>query len=95
MKEIERLTALADRFRYKATKAKMVQSKDKVIEKLEAKTFKPKESDTKTFHVKIVPRKVGGKEVLRCNDLVVGYTAGSQCSPLQSEAGEQGGPPKK
>ena len=83
LKEIERLTALADRFRYKATKAKMVQSKDKVIEKLEAKTFKPVEADTKTFHVKIVPNKVGGKEVLRCSDLVVGYTTGSQCSPLQ------------
>jgi ATP-binding cassette subfamily F protein 3 len=93
LKEIERLTALADRFRYKATKAKMVQSKDKVIEKLEAKTFKPIEADTKTFHVKIVPNKVGGKEVLRCTDLVVGYNkgsasvrpykVGSQCSPLR------------
>ena len=73
VKEIERLTALADRFRYKATKAKMVQSKDKVIEKLEAKTFKPTEADTKIFHIKIVPSKVGGKEVLRCSDLNVGY----------------------
>lgn len=82
LKEIERLTALADRFRYKATKAKMVQSKDKVIEKLEAKTFKPVEADTKTFHVKIVPNKVGGKEVLRCSDLLVGYTRGSQSSPV-------------
>ena len=84
LKEIERLTALADRFRYKATKAKMVQSKDKVIEKIEAKTFKPVESDTKTFCVKIVPNKVGGKEVLRCNDLVVGYNKGSSNSPMQA-----------
>ena len=75
LKEIERLTALADRFRYKATKAKMVQSKDKVIEKLESKTFKPDEADTKTFHIKIVPHKAGGKEVLRCRNLVVGYGA--------------------
>ena len=82
LKEIERLTALADRFRYKATKAKMVQSKDKVIEKLEAKTFKPMEADTKTFHVKIVPNKTGGKEVLRCSDLVVGYIMGSYNSPV-------------
>ena len=73
LKEIERLTALADRFRYKATKAKMVQSKDKVIEKLEAKTFEPTKADTKTFNVKIVPNKTGGKEVLRCSELVVGY----------------------
>lgn len=82
MKEIERLTALADRFRYKATKAKMVQSKDKVIEKLEAKTFKPTEADTKTFHVKIVPKKVGGKEVLRCTDLVVGYGEGAHMQEI-------------
>ena len=73
LKEIERLTALADRFRYKATKAKMVQSKDKVIEKLEEKTFEPTKADTKTFNVKIVPNKIGGKEVLRCSELVVGY----------------------
>ena len=81
LKEIERLTALADRFRYKATKAKMVQSKDKVIEKLEAKTFKPLEANTKTFHVKIVPNKTGGKEVLRCNNLVVGYEGANYASP--------------
>ena len=78
VKEIERLTALADRFRYKATKAKMVQSKDKVIEKLEAKTFKPLSADTKTFHVKIIPNKAGGKEVLRCSNISVGYSEDSQ-----------------
>ena len=85
LKEIERLTALADRFRYKATKAKMVQSKDKVIEKLEAKTFKPLEADTKTFHVKIIPNKAGGKEVLRCNNLVVGYEGARTTSPYDDK----------
>ena len=84
LKEIERLTALADRFRYKATKAKMVQSKDKVIEKLEAKTFKPVEADMKTFHVKIVPRVAGGREVLRCNNLVVGYDGARIARPYES-----------
>ena len=54
LKEIERLTALADRFRYKATKAKMVQSKDKIIEKLEEKNVKPVEANTKNFNVKII-----------------------------------------
>ena len=73
VKEIERLTALADRFRYKATKAKMVQSKDKVIERINEKTIKPLESDTKTFHVKINPKKAGGKEVFRCEKLGIGY----------------------
>lgn len=79
LKEIERLTALADRFRYKASKAKMVQSKDKMIEKLKKKTEKPKEADTKTFNVNLKTNKKGGKEVFSCRDLVVGY-----CSP-QSE----------
>lgn len=83
LKEIERLTALADRFRYKATKAKMVQSKDKVIEKLEAKTFEPLKADTKTFNVRIVPNKTGGKEVLRCDELVVGYENCSHSMPVQ------------
>ena len=73
VKEIERLTALADRFRYKATKAKMVKSKDKVIERIKSQTIKPLESDTKTFHVKIVPKKAGGKEVFRCENLSLGY----------------------
>ena len=73
LKEIERLTKLTERFRYKATKASMVQSKDKTIEKLEEKTFKPAEADTKSFHVKIVPNKVGGIEVFRCEKLGIGY----------------------
>ena len=73
LKEIERLTALADRFRYKATKAKMVQSKDKIIAKIEEKNEKPLEFDNRKIKVKIIPKKQGGKEVLRCSDLVVGY----------------------
>ena len=73
LKEIERLTALADRFRYKATKAKMVQSKDKVIKNLKSKNVKPLESDMKTFKVKVKPTKTGGKEVLKVEKLCIGY----------------------
>lgn len=73
LKEIERLTILTDRFRYKATKAKMVKSKDKIIEKLEKDTNAPIKADTKTFDVKIKPLKTGGKEVLRVKDLSIGY----------------------
>lgn len=73
LKEIERLTALADRFRYKATKAKMVQSKDKIIAKIEEKNEKPLDFDNKKIKVKIIPKKQGGKEVLCCRNLVVGY----------------------
>lgn len=73
LKEIERLTKLVDRFRAKATKAKMVKSKDKMIDKLKTNTVKPLTFDNKTFNKKIKPNKEGGKVVLRCTDLVVGY----------------------
>ena len=90
IKEIERLTKLADRFRYKASKAKMVQSKDKIIEKLEKNTINPVAADTKTFHIKIVPKKIGGKEVLRCSNLVVGYNlnVNSKVSDVNNNAVE-------
>ena len=73
LKEIERLTKLADRFRYKATKAKMVKSKDKMIDKLKSNTIKPLNFENQTFNKKIKPIKEGGKVVLRCTELVVGY----------------------
>ena len=73
IKEIERLTALADRFRFKATKAKMVKSKEKQIEKIKQSTFRPLKKENKNFHYDIVPTKESGKVVLRCEELVVGY----------------------
>lgn len=73
LKEIERLTALTERFRYKASKAKMVQSKDKMIKKLKDKTEKPLDADTKSFNVNLKTKKQGGKEVFRCENLHIGY----------------------
>ena len=73
LKEIERLSAIADRFRYKATKAKMVKSKDKIIERLQENNYKPTKENTKNFNFDIKPLKQGGKEVLRCDDLTFGY----------------------
>ena len=72
-KEIERLTKLAERFRYKATKASMVKSKEKVIEKLEKNTFEPKKSNDESFNYNLKVEKQSGKEVLSVKDLVVGY----------------------
>ena len=63
----------------------MVQSKDKVIKKLKDKTFKPEAADTKTFHMKVASKKTGGKEVLRCTELVIGYNGGSQSSPVRDD----------
>lgn len=82
LKEIERLTAIADRFRYKATKAKMVKSKDKIIEKLQENNIKPIKENTKNFNFDIKPLKQGGKEVLRLDALEFGYKSDNQNKSL-------------
>ena len=71
-KEIERLEGLIERFRYKATKAAMAQSKIKALERME-KIDAPQKSDTKSFSAHFVPRLKGGKTVLEIKDLKVGY----------------------
>lgn len=71
-KEIERLEGLIERFRYKATKAAMAQSKIKALERME-KIDAPQKSDTRSFSAHFVPRLKGGKTVLEIKDLKVGY----------------------
>ena len=71
-KEIERLEGLIERFRYKATKAAMAQSKIKALERME-KIDAPQKSDTKSFSAHFVPRLKGGKTVLEIKELKVGY----------------------
>lgn len=71
-KEIERLENLVERFRYKATKASMAQSKLKQIEHivpLEA----PERADTKTFKADFSPDDIGVKDMLSVKGLTVGY----------------------
>ena len=72
-KEIAQTEALIDRFRYKATKAKMVQSRIKQLDKME-KIESPKKADTKTFKMDINPVSESGKEVLSINELEFGYS---------------------
>jgi len=70
--EINRLMRLVDRFRYKATKAKMVQSKLKQIERMKI-VDKPDRYDLKTFHANFQPITESVKKVLTVKDLVIGY----------------------
>jgi len=70
--EIARLTRLIERFRYKATKAKMVQSKIKMIERMKI-IDKPDRYDLKTFHLSFEPQVESVKSVLTVKDLVIGY----------------------
>jgi len=70
--EIARLMRLVERFRYKATKAKMVQSKLKQIERMKI-VDKPDRYDLKTFHASFTPNVESVKKVLTVKDLTIGY----------------------
>lgn len=70
--EKTRLQALADRFRYKATKAKMAQSKLKQIERMD-KIEQPESADTKVFSFNTKPRVDSGEEVLLAQNIEIGY----------------------
>lgn len=70
--EIQRLMRLVERFRYKATKAKMVQSKLKQIERMKM-VDKPNRYDLKSFHANFQPAVESVKKVLNINELSIGY----------------------
>ena len=70
--EIKRLQAIADRFRYKPTKAKMALSKLKKIEQMTI-IEKPEEYDLKTFYASSDVKEQSGKLVLKLDKLEIGY----------------------
>lgn len=71
-KEIKRLERIADRFRYKPTKAKMAMSKLKQIERM-VKLEEPNKYDLKTFKINFKPNKQTGNFILKASDLEIGY----------------------
>ena len=71
-KEIKRLQYIADRFRYKPTKAKMAMSKLKQIEKM-VKIDKPNKSNTKTFKINLKAEENSYRDVLKVKNLSIGY----------------------
>ena len=71
-RQIEHQQELIDRFRYKATKAKIVQSRIKQLDKMDI-IEPPKKKDNKTFKMNINPSSESGKEVISIRDLSVGY----------------------
>ena len=72
VKEIKRLTAIVDRFRYKASKAKMAQAKLKQIERM-VKLEEPNKYDLKTFKTNFELEKESGNNVLTVENLEIGY----------------------
>ena len=73
-KEIKRLNDIADRFRYKPTKAKMALSKLKQIERM-VKVEEPNKYDLKTFKTNFILNKETGNFILRAEDLEIGYNS--------------------
>lgn len=71
-KEIARLTELVERFRYKANKAAMAQSKLKQLERMDL--IEPPETyDNKTFKAAFQPTVRSVNDVLTVRDLAIGY----------------------
>lgn len=71
-KEIEKTQMLIERFRYKATKAAMVQSRIKALEKTQL-VSPPEEGDNRAFFADFTPELVSGGNVLEVKKLEVGY----------------------
>ena len=75
--EIKRLMRVVERFRYKASKAKMAQAKLKQIEHM-VEVKEPSKYDLTTFKTNFALEKESGRDVLHVKDLEIGYD-----SPIQ------------
>ena len=71
-KEIKRLREIAERFKYKPSKASMAMSKLKKIEQMQI-IDKPQKSDVKNFNAGLQVKNESGNTVLTVGDLEIGY----------------------
>ena len=71
-REIQHLQQVADRFRYKANKAAMAQSKLKQLERIE-RIEAPKAADLRAFHADFEPSVRPAKDVLSVKALEIGF----------------------
>ncbi len=71
-REIEKTEKLIERFRYKATKAQMVQSRIKSLKKTEL-IAEPQNSDSRSFFTDFTPELMSGGNVLEVKNLKIGY----------------------
>lgn len=86
-KEIARLNNLVERFRYKATKASMAQSKIKELERMEI-LESPESYDLRTFHGDFNPETESVKDVLIAEDLTIGFNKPLASVNLKLEKGQ-------
>lgn len=85
--EIKRLNELVEKFRYKANKAAMVQSKIKYLERMEI-IDPPEIYDSKQFHADFEPDLRASKDVLTVKNLEIGYTHTISNVSLNVERGQ-------
>ncbi len=89
-KEKERLNAVVERFRYKATKAAMAQSKIKQIEKMD-EFEAPETADLKTFNMVLKPKDLGVQDILTVKNLEIGYDKVLSMVNLEMKKGDRVG----
>lgn len=87
-KEIAHLSGLVDRFRYKATKAAMAQSKIKQLERMDI-VEAPELADTKSFHADFEPEYQSVQLVLSAKNLEIGYSKTLSTVSLNITRGEK------
>lgn len=87
-KEIKRLQDLADKFRYKATKAAMAQSKLKAIERM-VPIEAPQAYDLRTFHADFEPDDLGVKDMLSVKELCIGFDKPLSTVSLEVKQGDR------
>ena len=89
-KEIAHLSGLVERFRYKATKAAMAQSKLKQIERMDI-VETPELADTRSFHANFEPEFQSVKLVLSVKELKIGYDTPLSTVTLDIQRGDKVG----
>lgn len=89
-KEIAHLSGLVERFRYKATKAAMAQSKLKQIERMDI-VEAPELADTRSFHANFEPEFQSVKLVLSVKELKIGYDTPLSTVTLDIQRGDKVG----
>ena len=87
-KEVAHLSGLVERFRYKATKAAMAQSKMKQIERMEV-VDAPEAADTRSFHADFEPEVQSVQLVLSASNLEIGYDRPLTTVSLQIQRGDK------
>lgn len=87
-REIAHLNGIVERFRYKATKAAMAQSKLKQIDRME-RVDAPEKADTRSFRAEFEPDVQSVQLVLSVNNLSIGYDKPLTTLSLQVQRGER------